>query len=224
MNRISKDDYYLNIALSVAQRGTCLKRRYGCIIVKNDEIIATGYNGSPRGEENCCDKGKCNRANAERYSDYTKCPAVHAEQNSMLEAARKDMIGATMYLACEEYMTDFDFVEDSGKRQAAFLEKKWKEDENPIPCNICTGMIKNAHIERIVNRKGDILFEKEPEYICGINKVECSNCENVCQSKIEVKEGLPKCFGASFMKGPACVFCKEAFECDEQINKRKLER
>ena len=143
MERLEKDEYYLDIAIKVAARSSCLKRHYGCVIVKNDEIIATGYNGAPRGEENCCDRGKCRRIDAPRYSDYNMCPAVHAEQNAMLEAARKDMIGATMYLACkcENELGEFTI-----------------QDLNPEPCNICKAMIKNAEIERIVNRKGDVTW------------------------------------------------------------------
>lgn len=78
MARITKDEYYLGIALAVSKRSTCIKRHYGCVIVKDDIIIATGYNGSPRGEENCCDRGTCKRANAERYSGYESCDSVHA--------------------------------------------------------------------------------------------------------------------------------------------------
>ena len=77
--RISKDEYYMEIAKKVAERSTCLKRNYGCVIVKNDEIIATGYNGSPRGECNCCDKyDECPRlGKPNNHGDYSDCPAVH---------------------------------------------------------------------------------------------------------------------------------------------------
>lgn len=99
MERISKDNYYVGIARAVSERSTCLKRHYGCVIVNNDEIIATGYNGNPRGLMNCCDFGYCNRLNKPHNSgDYSDCHSVHAEQNAMLSAARRDMIGATMYL------------------------------------------------------------------------------------------------------------------------------
>lgn len=146
--RITKDEYYLGVALAVSKRSTCLKRHYGCVIVKNNEIIATGYNGSPRGEENCCDRGTCKRVNAQRYSGYEKCDSVHAEQNAMLEACRKDMMGATIYLACEEAkLNQFSAFE---------REITWHEDEGPIPCPICARMIKNAGITRIVNRGGDV--------------------------------------------------------------------
>lgn len=103
MNRIAKDEYYLGIAEAVSRRSTCMRRQYGAVIVKNDEIISTGYNGAPRGEENCCDTGLCTRINAEHNDgNYGDCPAVHAEMNAIISASRKDMIGATMYLFCRE--------------------------------------------------------------------------------------------------------------------------
>ena len=152
MNRISKEEYYLNIARTVAERSTCLRRRYGCIIVKNDEIIATGYNGSARGEINCCDihDGKCPRSDEPHNTgDYSNCPAVHAEQNAMLSAARKDMIGATMYLDGEERKW-------SEINQSYF---NWKELEFCTPCPICIRMIANSGIEKVITRKG-IVWEK----------------------------------------------------------------
>ena len=99
-SRISKKQYYLEIAKAVAQRSTCLKRQYGAVIVSaNDEIIATGYNGAPRGYSNCTDNGFCPRMNvAHNTGDYGTCSSVHAEQNAMLSAARRDMIGGTLYL------------------------------------------------------------------------------------------------------------------------------
>lgn len=133
MCRISKDDYYLNIALAVSKRSTCLKRKYGAVIVKDDEIIATGYNGSPRGERNCCEQGFCKRMNVEHNSgNYSDCHAVHAEQNAMLSAARRDMIGATLYLTGEDAQEGL--IKDA------------------TPCPICDRMIKNAGIVRVVGR------------------------------------------------------------------------
>lgn len=133
MQRISKDEYYLNIAAAVSQRSTCLRRRYGAVIIKNDEIIATGYNGAARGEPNCCDMGECwrERNNIPHGEQYEKCVAVHAEQNAIISAARRDMLGATLYLA------GFD---DSG------------ELASPAPCLICSRLIKNAGIKEIVVR------------------------------------------------------------------------
>ena len=130
--RIDKDTYYLNIAKAVAERSTCLRRNYGAIIVKNDEVIATGYNGSARGESNCCDIYKsCPRKNKPHNSgDYSDCPAVHAEMNAIISAARKDMIGSTIYLVG---------VESDGT--------KIKDIE---PCPICKRLIKNAGIKTFV--------------------------------------------------------------------------
>ena len=99
--RITKDEYYLSIAASVAKRSTCLRRQYGAVIIKNDEIISTGYNGAARGEPNCCDTGECWREanNIPHGEQYEKCVAVHAEQNAIISAARRDMLGSTLYLA-----------------------------------------------------------------------------------------------------------------------------
>ena len=136
-DRRNKDEYYLDIAASVAKRSTCLRRRYGAVIVNNDEIIATGYNGSPRGEKNCCDTGECWREahHIPHGEQYEKCVSVHAEMNAIISAARKDMVGGTLYLI------GFD-------------------DSNPIfhavPCTICRRLIKNAGIKRVVNDYGEI--------------------------------------------------------------------
>ena len=102
--RCSKKDYYLGIAKAVSARSTCLRRQYGAVIVKDDEIIATGYNGSPRGTTNCCDSGECWRAanGIPHGQQYEKCVAVHAEENAIISAARRDMIGAILYLYGEE--------------------------------------------------------------------------------------------------------------------------
>ena len=148
MKRPNKDQYYLDIALAVSKRSTCLRRHYGCVIVKDDVIVATGYNGSPRGEVNCCDCGVCQRADAERYSGYEKCPAVHAEQNALLSVDRAHSQGATMYLACEEF--DYYTYPDGS------YELKWSEDTDPMPCNLCEKMIKNAGIASVKNRRGEV--------------------------------------------------------------------
>lgn len=148
MARITKDEYYLGIALAVSKRSTCLKRHYGCVIVKDDTIIATGYNGSPRGEENCCDRGTCKRANVERYSNYESCDSVHAEQNALIATSHERLIGATVYLACEEYGLD--------KIKSDLRDEEvigYYEDMNPVPCGICARMLKNAGIVRVVSRR-----------------------------------------------------------------------
>ena len=132
MKRINVDDYYLNIAKAVSKRSSCLKRQYGCVIVNNREIIATGYNGSPRGKVNCCDRGYCKRLDVPHNSgQYDECDSVHAEQNALISASRRDMIGATLYLYGEEKGHEIDSE----------------------PCPICTRMIQNAGIERIITSK-----------------------------------------------------------------------
>lgn len=151
MTRISKDEYYIGIALAVTKRSTCLKRHYGCVIVKDDIIIATGYNGSPRGEENCCDRGTCKRANAERYTNYESCDSVHAEQNALIAASYDRLKGATAYIACET----FGFNQEKSDLWDERIED-WHEDKNPVPCPICMRMLKNAGIDRVVNRMGDV--------------------------------------------------------------------
>ena len=142
-NRPDKDEYYLGIAASVTERSTCLRRRYGAVIVNKDEIIATGYNGSPRGEENCCNTGKCWREvhNIPHGEQYEKCVSVHAEMNAIISAARKDMVDGTLYLA------GFEGIEPI----------------NAIPCTICRRLIKNAGIKRVVNIYGDIDINVVPE-------------------------------------------------------------
>ena len=128
--RPSKDMYYLGIAKAVSKRSTCLKRQYGAVIVNNDEIISTGYNGNPRGLNNCIDLGFCSRLDKPHNSgDYSDCGSVHAEQNAMLSASRKDMLGATLYL----------YGEEDGKSIIA------------EPCPICQRMIINAGIKHVVS-------------------------------------------------------------------------
>ena len=107
MARISKENYYLDIAETVIGRATCLRRCYGAIIVKNDEIIATGYNGAPRGRKNCVDMGRCTRElmNIPRGERYELCRSVHAEANAIISAARRDMVGGALYLAGKDAAT-----------------------------------------------------------------------------------------------------------------------
>ena len=110
-------------------RSTCLRRKYGSVIVKNDEIIATGYNGSPRGEVNCCDTGYCWRKehNIPRGQDYSHCKSVHSEANAIISASRRDMQGAVLYLASSE--------------------------PDAQPCDMCRRLIKNAGIARVITRE-----------------------------------------------------------------------
>ena len=150
MDRISKDEYYLGMAKAAQPRSTCLRRQYGAVIVKNDEIISTGYNGAPRGETNCIDTGDCEREklNIPKGERYELCVAVHAEQNAIISASRDKMIGATIYIAGREVAT--------GK------------DANPAPCMICRRMLINAGITRCVG----LVDGKPKEIDIRLNKVE----------------------------------------------------
>ncbi|MBQ1771998.1 MAG: cytidine deaminase, partial [Clostridia bacterium] len=114
-----------------------LRRQYGAVIVKNDEIVSTGYNGAPRGEDNCCDIGTCwrERNNIPHGEQYEKCVAVHAEQNAIISASRREMLGATLYLAGFE---------------------NGEPIRNAEPCMICRRLIKNAGIEKVINLEGEI--------------------------------------------------------------------
>lgn len=156
MPRISKDEYYLGIALAVSKRSTCLRRHYGCVIVNDDIIVATGYNGNPRGEDNCCDTGVCKREHAARYSGYENCNAVHAEQNAIIAVQKKNIMGGTAYLACEEFNEKhIRRIGEDGKWEDA-IYYRWQEDSNPVPCNICLNMLKNAGVSKIINRQGTV--------------------------------------------------------------------
>ena len=100
MSRTDKNNYYLDIAQTVAERCTCLRRHFGAIIVKNDSIVSTGYNGAPRGRQNCSDMNYCmrDRLNIPRGERYELCRSVHAEANAIIAASREQMIGATMLM------------------------------------------------------------------------------------------------------------------------------
>lgn len=135
MERRDKTNYYLDIAQTVSGRGTCLRRNFGAIIVKNDQIISTGYNGAPRGLKNCCDLGVCTREklNIPKGQRYELCRSVHAEANCIISAARTDMIGSVIYLACRDAVTG-------------------KLCGDVEPCSMCKRLIINAGIDKVVIR------------------------------------------------------------------------
>lgn len=132
-SRIDKTNYYLNIAEAASERSTCLKRKYGAIIVNNDEIISTGYNGAPRKLTSCLENNKCLREDSERGTDYSSCISCHAEMNAIISASRQEMLGSILYLVGKEATTG-EYV------------------ENPAPCSICKRLIINAGIERVYIR------------------------------------------------------------------------
>ena len=145
MERISKENYYLDIAETVLERATCLRRIYGAIIVKNDEIISTGYNGAPRGRANCVDMGYCSREamNVPRGERYELCRSVHAEANAIISASRRDMVGGTIYLVGHNAATG-ELLNDA------------------TSCLMCRRMVINAGLERVVIRRTETEFEVVP--------------------------------------------------------------
>ena len=134
MLRRDKINYYLDIAETVLERSTCIRRKFGAIIVKHDEIISTGYVGAPRGRKNCNDLNYCTRdkLGVPKGQRYELCRSVHAEQNAILSAARADMIDAT--LACHDARTD-------------------QLDGEVEPCSMCKRLIINAGIKQVIVRQ-----------------------------------------------------------------------
>jgi len=145
MERISKENYYLDIAETVLRRATCLRRVYGAIIVKNDEIISTGYNGAPRGRANCVDIGRCSREvlQVPRGERYELCRSVHAEANAIISAARRDMVGGALYLVGRDAQTG-ELMGDA------------------TSCSMCRRLIINAGLERVVIRRTEKEFQDIP--------------------------------------------------------------
>lgn len=135
--RVSKVDTYLNCSEVFAYRSTCLKRKYGAVIVKDDVVISTGYNGSPRGCENCCDLGECKRIkmNMHQGEGYGICKAVHAEANALLNCSREQTIGADIYLT------------GINPKDASIHAAK--------PCPLCARMIIQAGIKNVYLRQGE---------------------------------------------------------------------
>ena len=141
--RRDKANYYLDLADVVSKRGTCLRRNYGAVIVKNDEVISTGYVGAPRGRKNCSDMGFCIRQKMDipRGERYELCRSVHAEANAIISAEREKMIGSTLYLSGREVAT--------GKLIA-----------NSCCCSMCKRMVINAGIQKVVVRDTDMDFRE----------------------------------------------------------------
>ena len=135
MARIDKDNYYLDIAGTVLERSTCMRRHYGAIIVQNDEIVSTGYNGAPRGRKNCGDLGWCTREAMKIPSGerYELCRSVHAEANAIISAPRREVLGATLYMVCRNPATG-ELLPGS------------------TPCSMCRRLIINAGIAKVVIR------------------------------------------------------------------------
>ncbi len=135
MARIDKENYYLDIAGTVLERSTCMRRHYGAIIVQNDEIVSSGYNGAPRGRRNCADLAYCAREamNIPSGQRYELCRSVHAEANAIISAPRREVLGATLYMVCKDPASG-DLIPSS------------------TSCSMCRRLIINAGIANVVIR------------------------------------------------------------------------
>ena len=142
MNRIDKENYYLDIAETVLERSTCLRKQFGALIVRNDEIVSTGYNGAPRGRSNCIDLGYCvrDRLNIPSGERYEVCRSVHAEINAIISAARSECIGGTMYLVAKDAKT----LEHIAQQR---------------PCPMCSRAIINAGISKVIIRNTKTTYD-----------------------------------------------------------------
>ena len=134
-DRVSKENYYLDIAQTVAERSTCMRRHFGAIIVKDDVIVSTGYNGAPRGRQNCTDINYCMRdkLNIPRGERYELCRSIHAEANAIIAAPRDRMLGSTLYMVCV-----------NPKDKSLY--------EGTCSCMMCKRLIINAGIDKVVIR------------------------------------------------------------------------
>ncbi len=134
-DRVNKANYYLDIAQTVLERSTCLRRKYGAIIVKNDTIVSTGYNGAPRGRVNCSDLGYCMRdkLGIPRGERYEMCRSIHAEANAIIAAPRSEMLESVLYLAGIDGKTG-EIISDS------------------CSCQMCKRMVINAGISKVIVR------------------------------------------------------------------------
>ncbi len=162
MNRMDKANYYLDIAQTVSSRSTCLRKKYGVVIVKNDEIISTGYNGAPRGQDNCSDLEFCLRKKMKIPSGerYELCRSVHAEANGIISASRRDLQDSTLYMACVNPLTE-ELISKS------------------TSCSMCRRLIINAGIRYVVIRE-----TKEDFSVVGVE-----NWVNDSFWKTYIKEG-----------------------------------
>ena len=148
MQKLTKtDEYYLQIADAVSIKSKCLKKHYGAIIVKNNELISTGFNGPARGEAHCT---KCTKVGSDKdVVEYSSCPAIHAEQNAIISASRQEMLGSVLYLSGRDVSGSIDEI---GLPIAA------------RPCEICLRLIKNAGIEKVINKNG-VIYQRDSEGI-----------------------------------------------------------
>lgn len=139
------DEYFINIAKAVSERATCLRRRYGAVVAKDNIIIATGYNGAPRGMKDCLQAGRCTRKELQipHGERYELCMSVHAEANAIIRASMAELEGATIYIAGFEGAT--------APREPESAAAPCRSE----PCMMCKRMILNAKINRVVYLDGE---------------------------------------------------------------------
>lgn len=123
--RLDWTDYFIEITKLVAQRSSCLSRKVGAVIVKNNRILATGYNGSPSGLQNCCDKGYCLRQHSESGENLNECMAVHAELNAILQCAKMGVCceDGTIYVTTYPCVNCMKAIIQSGIRKVIYIEE-----------------------------------------------------------------------------------------------------
>ena len=145
MERVSKINYYLDIAQTVAERSTCMRRMFGAIIVKDDSIISTGYNGAPRGRKNCNEIAFCIRDKLQipRGERYEMCRSIHAEANAIIAAPRDQMLGSTLYMVCVDAKTG-------------------ELSPGTCSCMMCKRQVINAGIEKVVIRDTKTEYREIP--------------------------------------------------------------
>ncbi|MCI8547038.1 MAG: cytidine deaminase [Clostridia bacterium] len=144
--RIDKINYYLDIAETVASRSTCLRKKYGSVIVNHDQIISTGYSGAPRGRINCSDLGYCTKKKLlpdERHGGYDACRSVHSEQNALISASRQEMIGGILYLV-------------------GYRTENHEYEKGAAPCLMCRKLIINAGLEKVIVRVNKTEYKVYP--------------------------------------------------------------
>lgn len=143
MIRRDKENYYLDIAETVLERGTCIRRNYGAVIVKNDQVLSSGYVGAPRGRVNCIDNGFCIREKLgiKRGERYELCRSVHAEANAIIHSTREKMLDSTLYLVGKDAKTG-EYVKDAS------------------PCSMCKRLIINAGIKSVIIRNDTNKYTK----------------------------------------------------------------
>ncbi len=174
--RLSKDEYYLKIARQVGLRSTCFRNRGGAIIVRDDQVIATGYIGAPRKTKDCFERNDClrDKLGIPHGKQYEMCRSVHAEMNAIINAARAgvSLFGADIYLS-------FDNPKDD-------------TPSDSFPCFICKKIIINCRIKRVVctdNKNNIVIFNVE-DLVKDWQEKDIIDDQRQFGTDLNIKEGL----------------------------------